>query len=266
MSAEHAEHVVIQGDVFLYKDKAPFVGSGVSVAGALEYDHVEDKIKCHECGEWVRHLGVHLKRAEHNLTAREYKLKHGLKQTTALVSEKIRRRLVVNGLRRASSIHVARLRLPKSVWLRAMKKSMKTRRLYAARGVTTERTNGFMACHSQLLGRLQELALRLGRKSLRMQDCQRAGLHYATLIRRFGSVERAFELAGLNRVENVRGGGRILYSTEYLEQCLRCFAQRYKRVPSLSDFRRGLVGPSTTPFERCFGTIGKAQEVARAAL
>jgi hypothetical protein len=41
-------YVIICGQVFRYEDKSPFVPSGRSVNGALEYDKSGESIKCHE--------------------------------------------------------------------------------------------------------------------------------------------------------------------------------------------------------------------------
>ena len=81
-------HVLIRGHVFKWEEKEPFVQSGVSVAGAVEYDFANDKLRCHECGEWFLNLGSHIAQY-HQMKTEEYRLKHGLnlyKNRTALVS------------------------------------------------------------------------------------------------------------------------------------------------------------------------------------
>jgi predicted transcriptional regulator len=78
-----------RNEIFLYHTKAPFVPSGKSIRGALEYDPAADTLKCHECGEWEASLPNHIK-TEHGLTARKYKKRHFLAAKTALVSEATR--------------------------------------------------------------------------------------------------------------------------------------------------------------------------------
>lgn len=93
-----AHEVIINQKVFLYKDKAPFVTSGHSTMGALEYDSATDSLKCHECGEWFRHVGAHAYSA-HGLTSRQYKSAHGLRMKTPLIGPNVRRRLRISGLK-----------------------------------------------------------------------------------------------------------------------------------------------------------------------
>lgn len=77
-----ATHVLIRGHVFTYAEKSPFVASGMSVLGALEYDEAADRLKCHECGMWVRGLGNHVR--THGMKRREYNRKHGMSASRAL--------------------------------------------------------------------------------------------------------------------------------------------------------------------------------------
>jgi hypothetical protein len=79
----HAEQVLIRGKVFLYKQKAPFVPSGKSVLGALEYDEATDRVRCHECGEWFGSVGQHARRA-HMLSPKDYNARHGLRLGASL--------------------------------------------------------------------------------------------------------------------------------------------------------------------------------------
>jgi len=41
------EHVIIRGHVFTREEKSPFVVSGESLLGALEYNQDTDETKCH---------------------------------------------------------------------------------------------------------------------------------------------------------------------------------------------------------------------------
>lgn len=63
----------------------PRVGfpSGYGRYGILDVDG--DRVMCHECGRWLRSVGAHIGRA-HDLTAREYRIVHGLPLGTALVA------------------------------------------------------------------------------------------------------------------------------------------------------------------------------------
>ncbi len=96
MSIEHAEHVLIHGQIFKWWEKEPYVRSGMSIQGAIEFRPASDEMKCHNCGEWFHNLGFHIRSHDENVAA--YKLKHGLvvrtkltsQETSAMFSEKIR--------------------------------------------------------------------------------------------------------------------------------------------------------------------------------
>jgi hypothetical protein len=51
------ESVIIRGHVFPRAEKEPFVASGESLLGALEYNQETDQTKCHECGKMNGCLG-----------------------------------------------------------------------------------------------------------------------------------------------------------------------------------------------------------------
>ncbi|KGF17352.1 MucR family transcriptional regulator [Corynebacterium freneyi] len=63
----------------------PAVGSpsGHGRYGILDVDG--DRVLCHECGGWYRSVGAHVPRS-HDMTAREYKITHGLPLGTPLVA------------------------------------------------------------------------------------------------------------------------------------------------------------------------------------
>ncbi len=95
----HSEKVIIQGIVFDYEQKAPFVPSGVSIYAASEYDFRKDRLRCHECGEWFASVSVHIANGGHgDMGVEEYKRKHGLALTSSLINFKGRsqRALVMN--------------------------------------------------------------------------------------------------------------------------------------------------------------------------
>lgn len=67
------------------EDAHPEVGSpsGLGSYGLLDDDG--QTVACHECGHRARSLGNHI-RVAHGMSAREYKLRHGLPLTRGLVS------------------------------------------------------------------------------------------------------------------------------------------------------------------------------------
>ncbi|WP_300265518.1 hypothetical protein [Microbacterium sp.] len=60
--------------------------------GMLEAD--DGKLRCHECGEWRAHLATHARLA-HDITAAEYRERHGLGATTRLVGTAVREKMRV---------------------------------------------------------------------------------------------------------------------------------------------------------------------------
>src|SRR6185436_14180348 len=87
------------GFVKLYNYKEPFMkfDRGFGYEGVLLFDGKTDKIQCHFCGQWFSQLGHHLHK-EHNMLASEYKDEVGLLQTTALIGEELRAKLIQKNL------------------------------------------------------------------------------------------------------------------------------------------------------------------------
>lgn len=83
-------HVLIRGHKFTYAEKSPFVRSGESLLGAIEYDEATDQTKCHECGEFFRGMGNHVK--AHGISRFEYNTKHGLRVRSPLSGLSVRQR------------------------------------------------------------------------------------------------------------------------------------------------------------------------------
>jgi hypothetical protein len=89
------------GQIMLYNYKEPFMeffdkatGEGYGYEGVLVADAGGDVVQCHFCGKWFSILQWHIKK-EHNLNAKLYKEKTGLTQSTALISENYREKLVL---------------------------------------------------------------------------------------------------------------------------------------------------------------------------
>lgn len=87
---QKATQVIVAGNIFDWKDKAPFVTSGHSVAGALEYNQLGDEVKCHVCGGWHRDLARHIARSGNHPNVREYRLKYGFLIKSSLIAPRLR--------------------------------------------------------------------------------------------------------------------------------------------------------------------------------
>ena len=176
-----ATHVIIRGHVFTYEEKQPFVTSGKSVLGALEYNTAEDETKCHECGRWFSGLGWHVTKS-HGMTTREYKKLHGLRESSALCGMRIRRssadsakKLMVPG---KGILSLPRLRAPRP------------------KAKSQEWHNENSRCNAQLLFRIQIVAATVGHTPTRA-DLLEHGICQTTLVRSFGSLDKVMRLAGL---------------------------------------------------------------------
>jgi hypothetical protein len=246
-------HVIIGNEIFLYQQKAPFIPSGQSVRGALEYDPAEDKIKCHECGEWRSHLATHAFLA-HGIRAAEYKRKHGFNQKAGLVNESIRRKMSDQASRRTEN------------WLRHpshMKNSTELRQHARSRmlsenpagPITTEARNVRGTCHAQILEKLRHIISKLGHtpswKELYCEGLSPASVALAFNVTRINDV-----MSLLNLPTNGTLPGRK-YSREMLIEILRDFYVAHRVLPRGTDFRRGLV-PDDTIYRRHFGTMRNA--------
>ena len=174
-------HVIIRGHVFTREEKAPFVASGKSLLGALEYNRDTDETKCHECGMWFKGLGWHVTKS-HDMDLREYRAAHGIRGSSALCGLRIReshrvcaKALTVpgKGILSPKRPHPARPRAKSDEW-----------------------RNEQSRCNAQLLFRIQTTAAQVGHTPSK-SDLKAYGLHQTTIRNAFGSIGRAMREAGL---------------------------------------------------------------------
>ena len=253
--------VIIRGKTFLYKQKAPFVQSGVSVQGALEYDQQEDRIRCHECGAWFEALGTHL-RVVHGMTALAYKLAHGLGRGTGLINERLRGELVLRGKRVLACVEGG-------VGARAAQAREALRRQgypHPARTQRLEERNEKGTCQAQLLAKIKRIAGACGHTPSRNELADRGVSHQSALhalnVRDMASV---MEMAGLlpNKFGYIPGratGRPMLYSREGLLEMLRNFKAHSGRLPSFADCSLAL--PCAGTFYKHFGSWREALRAA----
>lgn len=172
------------GYVTLYNYKEPFMHfkQGYGFEGVLLFDGTTDTIQCHFCGNWFGSLPHHLAR-EHGMSASEYKKKVGLRQTTALISETLRSKLIANGNQK----RLQNLR-------KGGKKTEEQKKKISAtlRNLVRETQNELGTCPEQIIDRLlkqyKELGRTPGSKEIK---------GYETMIRVYGSYKKACEVAGI---------------------------------------------------------------------
>lgn len=245
------------GYVTLYNYKEPFMkfNGGFGYQGVLLMDGETSKIQCHYCGEWFEYLAHHLHR-EHNMSAAEYKTAVGLRQSTALLGEKFRAKLIAVHLdERKSNLRV-------QYGKKTEEQKAKIRETMLRNGMAREQQNEYGTCPMQLITRLQALAAKLGRTPTKKEIT-----FTATLTKVFGSVANAITRAGLTpRKTGVNvywKGTEPLYTRDALLQALKDFKEANQRDPSWSDFRRDLL-PAPNTYRKFFGTWRKAVELVNA--
>lgn len=238
------EHVRIKNKIFLYRVKAPFVASGKSILGAIEYDKVRDLLRCHECGDWFSCLARHIR--YHGLSGKEYKGKHGLLNKTSLLSEATRKKL--------SDISSARNYAARFTTPEVLEKRVRAYRYSNHHKHTPENRNSRGQCRAQILKKLKSLADLLGRIPTRY-EMREYGISVGSARFIFGSVKKALEIAGL--ASRQRNRGMRKYSDAQLIELLRNFIRLHGRNPRTSDFNRGFL-PPYSQYRNHFGSIKRA--------
>jgi predicted transcriptional regulator len=189
---EVSSHVIIRGHVFKSEEKQPFVASGKSVLGALEYNASDDTTKCHECGVWFQFLGSHIHRG-HGISRAKYNASHGLGRNTAISGMGIRAK------RRSVQIREAGQGRGVSdkqfIAARAAGKGKVKGRAFGPHPVEVQ--NESNRCAAQLLYQVQRLAATIGRTPGR-DALAKAGINPHVLEHRFGNVPAAMKACGLD--------------------------------------------------------------------
>jgi hypothetical protein len=250
------EQVLIRGKCFLYRQKAPFVPSGHSVHGALEYNEAREKIRCHECGEWYQTLSQHLGKI-HKISAAEYKDRHGLRRRTPLwaptmsarMSQRIKALLIGGGgFRIGQFAHIPQ----------AVRASVTTREAKAFPG---EMRNEHGTCQAQILNRLRELSEKFGRTPSKT-EIEASGLMVksaclALNVKNLGALVSLVGLLPRKPSEPIA----TKYSPELLIELLRDFYVKHGRLPGKPDHRMRLL-PSRSTYRHHFGSMAAAYEAA----
>ncbi len=257
----HEEQVLIRGKVFLYKQKAPFVPSGKSVLGALEYRESDDKVRCHECGEWHRVLTRHI-RSSHQLSPREYKGEHGLNQQAVLCGPTLSS--TFSAKRTATNLKTG---LKPGFTDEQRSKGHRTKRERAAvkseSRLWSEARNENGTCQAQLLSRIRSIADRVGRtptsKELEQAGISRSSAFVALNV---SSLNQLTALAGLMPRDAGCAVKTRKIPRDLLVEMLRDFYVKFDRLPTVSDVMQFKLIPSYTTFCSEFGSMEAAYDAA----
>lgn len=215
------------GMVTLYNYKEPYMrfSAGFGYLGVLLFDEGTDKIQCHLCGNWFGALAHHL-HAEHNISASQYKEKVGLRQTSALISESMRAKLIASGLDK----RMQNLRAGKKKTQAEKDKISKTRS-----HISYEDQNQRGTCPEQIIERLKKLYNEIGRT-----PTSKEVPFYDAMMRIYGTYKNACEFAGIPyndpSTSSTRNKGKRATVTEDLRKYTKDFIEKNKRLPTNGDF------------------------------
>lgn len=217
-----------------------------------------ESVQCHICGKLFSNLAGHITHG-HQMKVADYKEKYKLARKTALVSESERMRLKEGMLEMLKNMTPAQKRKQ----IEGMKKFARER-AFNKFTIRLETKNKRGTCPDQLLDKIKEVARKLGKTPTSKEFIRECGTQrYKHLIfKTFGSWNKAIEMIGLNQ-EPARNalGKRPKWSDEELIEYLIDFTATNKKLPTQSDFDRGLL-PDYQTYIRRFGGISKAREKA----
>lgn len=232
------------GFVMMYNYKEPFMpfsyeGTGYGYQGVLLFDGNTDKVQCHFCGDWFEFLPAHIAK-EHNLKAKDYKDIVGLRQTTALISEKLRSKLISRGQKRFSN-------LKPGIGARTEEQKEKIRQTMLIRKRETENEKG--TCPFQLIDRLTQRAKELGRCPTTYE------INFEETLRRvFGTFANACKEAGLTPLKPGQTHRQSKYTKDYFYPIALHFYEQYGKFPKAKDFINLGLGKHTPKFYTKFKT------------
>ncbi len=243
---------------------------GFGYYGAISLAKDGHGIQCHICGDIKENLSLHLR--QHTITVRDYKDKFGLSLTTNLVSESFRnasieRMLTLREKMKSEGSYETIMRLCNDKRIESMKKRMQDGTWKKGKTwLKSEDLNLRGICPDQLIELIHKAVKHYGY----VPSYAEFMAHYqtnrfATPFRRtFGGWKQAVEKAGYKprqRVNTQKGHKRISYEDEELIEILANFFSENKRVPTLSDFKRGFL-PQWEVYTRRFGTMAEARRRA----
>lgn len=214
------------GYVTLYNYKEPFMryDKGSGFLGVLLFDGKTDKVQCHLCGLWFTALGNHLHK-EHNMTASAYKEEVGLNQTTALIGENLREKLIANGLEQRMKNLVKGHK-----WTKESREKVRA----TIKKNSFEMQNLHGTCPEQILSRITKKYNELGRTPT-TDELGRSGF-MKTIRKVYGSTEEAFRLAGVPYRKPGLTMRKPKITVEKAIDFVKTFLEKEKRLPKRKDF------------------------------
>lgn len=233
--------------IYGYKEPLAKFTGGFGYAGVLSCTKDLQKVQCHFCGELFKSLSRrHL--SLHKLNAKEYKIKVGLSQKTALCGEATRQK------------YMKRLGNPN--YLQDLKKAQKARRKQIDEGggrtfkkKSLQDKNKQGNCPDQLLDKISKTIKSFGRVPTIMEFKKfHEGRFLSSIQLTYGTWSNALKLLG-------KKSHNVYYSKEDLLQAMRVFYKTHNRSPRLSDMQRGLIQSPKT-FYKHWSSLNDARKEA----
>jgi len=211
------------GFVKMYNYKEPFMKfksefGSFGFEGVLLFDGTSDKVQCHLCGDWFKSLPHHIFR-EHNMRSSYYKSLVGLRQTTALIGESTREKLILSAI---NSKKVNNL-IPG----RQKTNEQREKISYTLKNSCRETQNERGTCPEQLIERLKTRAKELGRC-----PTQREISFLPTLTKVYGNFREACIIAGLNPLKLGRTLVKSKFTIEYTKGEIKKFFEENNHFPN----------------------------------
>lgn len=212
----------------LFKAREPFQESksGHGYIGVLMYNEADDTIQCHECGEFFKALGAHIK--SHSLSADAYRLRHGLNLNIALCGRTVAAMRRDNIKRQFFNHKKSR---PKPMGRASPK------RQHGTKAVSYQ--NKFGLCDLQMKTRYEIVRSIVGKMPTEAELRKHDHALYSAIERRFGTLNTF----------RVSIGERPMTTAEYhmkpdfeIIGALRSKAMELERPPTTRDFAKAAKG------------------------
>lgn len=212
-------------------------------------------VQCHVCGELFKDVASHSRQA-HKIATKDYKLRFGLSNTTALISESERLRRQEIFLKNIEKMDIEEIR-------RRGREAQLLRKAPQPKE-SLEKKNIKGTCPDQLLAKIAQIKEKLNKvPTLSEFIIETGGQRYKHLIfKTFGSWAEALEMLGYEPNEKKNGKSiKHRYKDEELIEYLIRFVKQNKRIPTFTDFKRGLL-PDYQVYARRFGSLENARQEA----
>lgn len=232
----------------------------VGYKGVVLHDKEEDKILCSECGKWFFSLGKHLN-SEHNMTADEYREKHGLYKSVALCSEKYSTQR--SEVAQKALTGFSYKKRDSRITGKQQEEEHRKKRLLSsinAKKYKMMTKNRYGLCDAQIAARLlivRDMAGRRTIEDLTNRDFSKYDINlYQAMRNKYGSFESACKSLGIDYI------GQNVYRESELIADLRHFVMKKKRIP-LTKRDLGKCGmASYDTYKARFGSYRRAKMMA----